>query len=158
MSDPDTAFVVEPRVQEVVLSRTFRAPRKLVFSAYTDPQLIPRWWGPSSLSTVVETMDVRAGGCWRFVQHDAKGSEFAFHGIYHEVAPPERLVSTFEYEGAPGHVLLEATIFEEVDGGTKLTTRSVFQSVADRDQMVAAGMEGGAVEAMQRLDQLLQGG
>lgn len=95
------------------------------------------------------------GGVWRFIQHDAAGAEFAFHGVYHEVAPPSRLVQTFEYEGDPTHVLLE-TISFEVDGdGSKLTTRSVFASVADRDAMAAAGMERGTRQAMDRLASLL---
>jgi uncharacterized protein YndB with AHSA1/START domain len=142
----------------VLLTRTFEAPRELVFKAYTDPQLIPKWWGPGRLSTTVAAMDVRPGGIWRFVQQDGQGGEYAFHGVYHEVVPPERLVATFEYEGAPGHIVLETTTFDVVAGRTRLTTRSVFRSVADRDQMVAAGMEQRAGESMERLAELLAAG
>jgi uncharacterized protein YndB with AHSA1/START domain len=100
-------------------------------------------------------MDVRPGGAWRFVQRDPDGNEFAFNGVYHEVLPPERLVYTFEFEGVPGHVLLETVTFEELDGKTRLTDRSVFQTVEDRDAMVQSGMESGAKEAMDRLAELL---
>jgi uncharacterized protein YndB with AHSA1/START domain len=158
MSEANTVIRVEPTSQVVGLTRTFDAPRELLFKAYTDPQLIPRWWGPSRLSTTVAAMGVRPGGIWRFIQHDGQGGEYAFHGVYHEVVPPERLVTTFEYEGAPGHVLLETTTFDDLAGRTRLTTRSVFQSVADRDQMVAAGMKQGARESMERLAELLAAG
>ncbi|MGA7363090.1 MAG: SRPBCC family protein [Candidatus Dormiibacterota bacterium] len=158
MSDKNTVIQIDPATQEVVLTRTFDAPRELVFRAYTDPQLLPRWWGPSSLTTTVVAMDVQPGGVWRFVQRDQHGAEFAFHGVYHEVTPPARLVTTFEYEGAPGHVVLETTTFNEVAGRTQLTTRSVFQSVEDRDQMVASGMEWRARESMERLALLVATG
>ena len=100
-------------------------------------------------------MEVRVGGIWRFVQRDDRGSEFAFHGVYHEVTPPERLVYTFEFEGTPGHVLLESVKFEDAGGGTRLTDTSVFQSVEDRDGVLESGMESGAIETMDRLAELL---
>jgi len=149
---------VEPARQDVVLTREFDAPRELVFRTYTDPAAIPHWWGPRRLTTIVDRMDVRPGGGWRFVQRDAAGDEFAFHGAYHEVTPPERLVQTFEFEGMPGHVVLETITFEDLGGRTRLTTRSVFQTVEDRDEMVASDMEQGAVESMDRLEELLRGG
>jgi uncharacterized protein YndB with AHSA1/START domain len=140
----------------VVLTHTFSATAEQVFRAYTDPEQIPTWWGPRELKTTVNELDLRPGGRWRFVQHDAEGHEYAFHGVFHEVATNRRLIRTFEFEGAPGHVLLEAVTFEVVDGGTRLTTHSVFQSVADRDEMVSAGMERGATESMQRLSEVLR--
>ena len=150
-----TTLVAEPGRQEIVLRRVLDAPRELVFKTMTDPSLIPNWWGPKGLTTVVEKMDVRPGGAWRFVQRDPDGNEFAFNGVYYEVLPPERLVYTFEFEGVPGHVLLETVTFEELDGKTRLTDRSVFQTVEDRDAMVQSGMESGAKEAMDRLAELL---
>jgi uncharacterized protein YndB with AHSA1/START domain len=150
-----TTLVAEPGRQEIVLRRVLDAPRELVFKTMTDPSLIPNWWGPKGLTTVVEKMDVRPGGAWRFVQRDPDGNEFAFNGVYHEVLPPERLVYTFEFEGVPGHVLLETVTFEELDGKTRLTDRSVFQTVEDRDAMVQSGMESGAKETMDRLAELL---
>ena len=140
---------------EVVMTREFDAPRELVFRAYIDPDLIPRWWGPRYLTTTVDRMDVRAGGSWRFVQRAPDGAIHAFHGVYHLVQPPERIVQTFEYEGEPGHVLLETVTFEDLGGRTRITTQTVFQSLRDRDGMVASGMESGVVESMDRLEQLL---
>ncbi len=151
-----TVFTVEPGKQEVVITRVFDAPRDLVFKVFTDPNLVPEFWGPKDLTTTVEQMDVRPGGLWRFVQRDSMGSIFAFKGVYHEVVPPERLVYTFEFEGTPGHILLETVTFEELPGGrTKLTDKSVYQSVNDRDGMVQAGMELGATDTMERVAALL---
>ena len=121
----------------------------------TDPALIPRWWGPRSLITKVVAMEVRPGGFWRFVQTDAAGKEFAFHGYYHEVHAPTRIVDTFEFEGTPGHVSLEVRTFQAQDGGTLLTDQTIFESVAVRDQMVAWNMEMGVRESMERLGELL---
>jgi uncharacterized protein YndB with AHSA1/START domain len=139
------------------MTRTFDAPRELVFKTMNDPALIPQWWGPSYLTTTVEEMDVRPGGKWRYVQRAPDGGEHAFHGVYHEIKAPERVVCTFEYEGTPGHVLLETIRLEEADGKTKMIDQSVFQSVEDRDGMVQAGMESGATEMMDRLEGLLAG-
>ncbi len=151
-----TAFTVEPGKQEVVITRVFDAPRDLVYKVFTDPILVPEFWGPKDLTTTVDRMDVRPGGMWRFVQRDARGSVFAFKGVYHEVIPSERLVYTFEFEGTPGHVILETVTFEELLGGkTRLTDQSVYQSVDDRDGMVREGMEMGATETMERVAALL---
>lgn len=149
-----SAYTIEPGKQEIIMTRTFDAPRDLLFRTMTDPNLIPQWWGPRYLTTTVDEMDPRPGGRWRYVQRDPQGSEHAFHGVYHDVTAPERLVFTFEYEGQPGHVLLETVTLEEVDGRTRLTDQSVFQSVADRDGMVQNGMESGATETMDRLEEL----
>ena len=101
-------------------------PGRFCFKAYTDPKLIPQWWGPKRFTTIVDQMDVKPGGVWRFAQHDREGHEYAFHGVYHAILSPERIVSTFEFEGAPGHVSLETAIFEEHDGKTKLTGKVRF--------------------------------
>src|SRR5207247_1946198 len=101
-------------------------------------------------TTVVEKMDVRPGGTWRFVQRDAEGNEFGFHGEYREVVPFERIVETFEFEGMPGHVLVESAVFEEIRGKTKVTQRSVFATVEDLEGMLASGMEEGARETIER--------
>ena len=146
---------VEPARHDIVLTREFDAPREVLFRAYTDPDAIPKWWGPRNLTTTVDRMDVRPGGGWRFIQRDAAGNEFAFHGVYHEVVAPERIVGTFEFEGMPGHVALETSTLEDLGGRTRLTTISVFQTVEDRDGMAASGMELGASESMDRLEELL---
>jgi uncharacterized protein YndB with AHSA1/START domain len=142
--------------REVALTRIFDAPRELVFKAHTDPDLIPHWWGLRSNTTIVEEMDVRPGGVWWFIQRDAAGYEFAFHGEYREVVSPERLVNTFEFEGVPGHIILDTSIFEELpDGKTQLTATSLFATIADRDGMLNSGMESGSNEARDRLAELL---
>ncbi len=148
-------FFAEPGKPEITITCIFDAPPTRVFKAFTDPNLIPQWWGPRYLTTVVDGMDVRSGGAWRFIQHDSSGNEYAFHGVYHEVAPPKQLVYTFEFEGKPGHVLLETVTFENQDGKTKMIDKSVFQSVEDRDGMLSSGMEAGATESMERLGELL---
>lgn len=149
-------LIAEPGQPIITMSRVFDAPRDLVFAAYTDARHIPNWWGPRYLTTIVDHMDARAGGSWRIIQRDPKGSEHAFHGVYHDVVAPERTVGTFEYEGAPGHVLMETAVFEALpDGKTLITTTSVFQSVEDRDGMVASGMESGAKESLERFAELL---
>jgi uncharacterized protein YndB with AHSA1/START domain len=154
-----TNILAEPGKQEIVITREFDAPRELVFKAFTDPTLIPQWWGPRSLSTQVDTMDVRPGGQWRFLNRDAEGNEYAFHGVYHEVRAPERIIDTFEFEGLPetGHVTLETMKLEALPGGrTKLIAQSVFQSVADRDGMLQSDMEEGVNETYDRLAELLK--
>ena len=154
-----TTITAEPGKQEVTITREFDAPRELVFKTITNPDLLPQWWGPRYLSTEVEKMDVRAGGQWRYIQRDAQGNAYAFHGVYHEVLAPERIIDTFEFEGLPetGHVALETTTLEALPGGrTRLTAHSVFQSLADRDGMLQSGMETGLNDTYNRLEELLE--
>jgi uncharacterized protein YndB with AHSA1/START domain len=153
-----TEFEVVPGKQEVVMTRVFDAPRELVFKTCADPKLFSKWWGPRRLTTHVERMEVKPGGSWRVVQSDDAGHEFAFHGVYHDVVSPERTVQTFEFEGAPGHVLLQTATFDDVGGKTRLTMKSIYESIEDRDAMVQTGMESGATESMERLAELLARG
>lgn len=151
-----TTTLTMPSDREIVMTRVFDAPRELVFRAHTDPTLIPQWWGQRSSTTIVDKMDVRPGGVWRFVQRQGDGIEYGFHGEYHEVVPPERLVNSFEFEGMPGHVVVDTAVFEALpDGKTRLTVTSLFASVEDRDGMLASGMEGGANETWDRLAEWL---
>lgn len=151
-----TQIIAEPGKQEIIITRVFDAPRALVFKAYTDPSTLPQWWGPARLTTTVDKMDVRKGGIWRYVQHDASGNEYAFNGVYHESLSPERLINTFEFEGAPGNVgLVTATFEEQSDGKTKLTEQSLYPSVKVRDMVLQSGMEAGAAELMDRFAALL---
>lgn len=145
----------QPGQHDIVMTRTFNASRELVFKALTDPTLIPRWWGPCTYTTVVDQMDVRMGGIWRFIQRGADGNEIPFRGVYHQISAPERLVYTFEWEGMPGHILLETVTLTEEAGQTTLTDALVFQSIADRDGMITSGMESGAAESWDRLSELL---
>lgn len=148
-------LVAEPNTHAITIKREFNAPRKLVFRAFTEPALIAQWWGLRSTITTVDKMEAKHGGVWRFVDHDAEGNAYAFRGVYHDVSSPERLVYTFEFEGMPGHVLLETITFEEKDGKTFITDSSVFQSVEARDGMIDAGLESGAAESFEMLDELL---
>ena len=159
MEKNDTNIMAEPGKQEIVIEREFNAPRELVFKAFTDPKLYVQWLGPRGFTTKLETFEPRNGGSWRYVQRDAKGNEFAFHGVNHEVLSPERIISTFEFEGLPekGHVILQRAIFEELSRRrTKLVSQSVFLSVADRDGMLQSGMEAGVNDSYDRLDELLK--
>jgi uncharacterized protein YndB with AHSA1/START domain len=153
----DTTRVTTPTDREIRTERIFNAPRERVFAAMTDPELIPKWWGPREMDTVVDVMDVRPGGQWRFV-HTAPGQETAFRGTYREITPPERIVQTFEWEGMPGHVLVETATLEDLGDRTKLTTVSLFHTTEERDGMLASGMESGLSESHQRLDEVLAAG
>jgi uncharacterized protein YndB with AHSA1/START domain len=157
MSDSQTVLRAEAGRHDITMARRFDAPRDLVFRVYTDPVHVPQWWGPKYLVTTVDVMEARRGGSWRFVQRAPDGSVHAFRGVYHDVVAPERIVNTFEFEGVPFHVVLETTTLTAVDAGTLLTTRSIYDSVEDRDAVVATGMEAGATETMDRLAALLAG-
>jgi len=141
--------------REVVMSRVFDAPRALMFKIYTDPKHIPQFWGPSKYTTIVDRLEVRVGGLWRFIQRDSKGKEFAFNGVFKEINSPKRLVYTFEFEDMPGHIILETLTFEENNGKTTLTATVLFQNIEDFDGMVNSGMEAGAAESWDRLADLL---
>jgi uncharacterized protein YndB with AHSA1/START domain len=147
--------VTTPSDREIVMTRTFDAPRELVFKAFTDPELIAKWWGLRGTSTIVETMDVRPGGAWRYISRGPNGEEYAFRGEYREVVAPEKIVQTFEFEPMPGHIVVDTAIFEERDGKTYFTNTSVFDTKEERDGMLNSGMEGGAAESYDRLDELL---
>ena len=115
----DTQIIIEPGKQDIVFKREFDAPREIVFRALTDPSLIPNWWGPRIYETIVDNMDARPGGTWRFINRSPE-FETGFHGVYHEVSP-DRIVQTTEWEGMPGHVGLETATLEERDGKTLMT-------------------------------------
>ena len=152
----ESVFTVEPGTSIVSQVRTFNAPRELVFRAMTDPELLAQWWGPAIYINVIDEYDPRPGGRWRIVQRDSNGGEFPFHGFFHLVDAPNQVVQTFEFEGLPErHVVMETMTLTEEGGVTTLTQHSSFQSVEDRDGMVASGMEGGAVESLDRLEALL---
>jgi uncharacterized protein YndB with AHSA1/START domain len=154
-----TKITAEPGKQEIVITREFDAPRELVFKAFTDPKLYTRWLGPREIVMTLEKFEPRNGGMWRYIQKDKDGNEYAFHGVNHEVASSHRIIGTFEFEGLQekGHVILQTARFEELPGNrTKLTSQSVFQSVADRDGMLQSGMEEGVNDSYDRLDELLE--
>lgn len=144
--------VTTPSEHEILFTRTFDAPRTVVFSVMTDAAHVPHWWGRRGHETSVERLDLRPGGAWRFVQRAPDGREFAFRGEYREVVPPSRLVYTFEYEGNPGRVSIATLTFDERGGKTTLTNRLVFEDVEQRDAAIEAGMQGGASESMDKLE------
>jgi uncharacterized protein YndB with AHSA1/START domain len=153
-----TKITAESEKQELFITREFDAPRELVFKAYTHPDLFVQWMGPKDLIISLERFEAKEGGMWRFIHGDSSGNNFGFHGVFHEIKSPERIVQTFEYEGLPegGHVSLETAEFEALEEGrTRVRGHSVFQSVADRDGMLKAGMEKGLNESFDRLDELL---
>ena len=150
-----TQITAEPGIPLITITREFDAPRELVFRAYTDPELLVQWLGPRDLALTVERYDARDGGKWRYVNTDAQGGSYGFHGVFHGDPSPDAIVQTFEYEGAPGHVCLQTATFTERGGKTLLHVVSAFQSVADRDAMIASGMERGVRDSAERLEELL---
>ena len=157
MSEQDVgkATVTTPTDREIHVVRVFDAPRDRVFAAYTDPKLIPEWWGPHGTTTAVDEMDATTGGAWRFVIRNSDGSETGFRGVYREVVRPERIVQTFEWEGMPGHVSVDTATFEDLGDRTKVVSTSIFHTPEERDGMLESGMEGGMNETFARLDELL---
>ena len=148
--------VTTPSDMEIVMTRVFDAPRELVFEAHSSCEHMSKWWGPRGYEFASCEIDFRQGGAWRIVHRGPDGEEYGFHGEYREIAPPERIVWTFEFEGMPGHVSVETLTLEEHDGKTTLTGTSVFDTVEDRDGMLGSGMESGAAESMDRLDEYLE--
>jgi uncharacterized protein YndB with AHSA1/START domain len=150
-----TQIIAEPGVPQIVVSREFDAPRDLVARAHTDPDLLVQWLGPRDLNMTIDRFDLRDGGRWRFVHWDIDGNEYGFHGVFHGPPSPGGIVWTFEFEGTPGRVAMETATFEELGGVTLLTQNVVFQSVEDRDRELQSGMAEGALESMDRLEELL---
>ena len=150
-----TIVTAEPGLPFIDVTREVDAPRDLVYRAYAEPELLVQWLGPRRLKTRIETWDLRDGGRWRYVNIEDDGTEYGFHGAFHGVPSIDNMVQTFEFELVPGHVALDSLVLEERDGRTVIRTHSVYQSVADRDAMIASGMESGMDEGFQRLDELL---
>lgn len=140
----------------IIQTRTFDAPRALVWEAMTRPEHVARWWGPHEMTIRVEKLDVRPGGSWRIVHTTPDGRSFVFHGEYRDVQPPSRIVQTFAVEGFyNGRFIVETMSLEEDGDRTHYRVVSHFESLADRDGMIASGMERGASQSMERLDALL---
>lgn len=152
-----TEIIAEPGMQELFIKREFDAPRELVFKAHIDPEIYVKWVGPRDLKMTINKWDARDGGSYEFT-HKRDGQEFNFLGVYHEIVEPERIIGTFEFTGLPerGHVILGTTKFEKLPGGrSRLVHQSVFQSVEDRDGMIASGMERGVNDGYEKLDTIL---
>jgi uncharacterized protein YndB with AHSA1/START domain len=134
--------------------RDFDAPRELVFRASTDPDLVAQWLGPRDLRMRVIEFDAREGGRYRYLHTAADGTDYAFRGVFHTVTEA-LIIQTFEFEGVPDVVSLEARSLHDLGGRTRLQQNAVFPSVAARDQAIASGMERGITESMDRLGELL---
>jgi uncharacterized protein YndB with AHSA1/START domain len=141
--------------REVLLTRVFDAPRDLVFEAHTSCEHMSHWWGPRKYEVASCELDFRPGGAWRIVHRGPDGTEHGFRGEFREIVRPERIAWTFEYEGAPGHVSVDTLTLEEHDGKTTLTAHSVFDTAEDCAAMMQSGMEEGAAETYERLDDYL---
>jgi uncharacterized protein YndB with AHSA1/START domain len=150
-----THILAEPGQPFIDIEREFGAPPELMFRVHVDPELLVQWLGPAKYAMRVDRLEVRDGGSWRYVNTDAAGNEFGFRGVFHGEPSADGITQTWEYEGWPGHVSLERLTFEERGSGTVLRIHAVYQSVADRDGLIASGMEGGMNEGYARLDALL---
>lgn len=136
--------------------REFDAPLAAVWRAYTEPDLIAQWMGPHGTEMENLQFESRTGGSWEFTHRGQDGAAYRFRGVLHSVEEHTSMTQTFEFEGMPGHVSLDRADFEDLGGRTRIRIHSVFQSVEDRDGMVASGMEGGMREGYERLDEVLK--
>jgi uncharacterized protein YndB with AHSA1/START domain len=148
------ALISTPSDREIRTERIFNAPRERVWKALTTPELIVQWWGRGN-KIVLERYEPEPGGHWRFVEHSAEGVH-GFGGVFRELTAPERVVQTFEWDGMPGHILVETMTLEDLgDGRTKLVTLSSFDTTAERDGMLHSGMAQGLNQSYAALDRVL---
>jgi uncharacterized protein YndB with AHSA1/START domain len=152
-----------PSDREILISRAFNGPARLVFDAFTKPELVARWWAPRSLGVSIVSCDadVRVGGTYRYVMQVRDRGRMAFSGTYQEVTPPSRVVYTEHFEPTaagtnPDDVGITVTVtFDERDGKTYLTSRSLCPTKELRDGIIATGMETGMRETMEQLEELV---
>lgn len=151
------ATITTPTDRTIRVERIFAAPRERVWAAMTDPAQLALWWGRGN-KLVVERLELRRGGHWRFVEHTPDGARQGFEGRHREVTPPRRIVQTFEWDGMPGHVVINETELEDLgDGRTRLVVVSLSSSREERDGMMQSGMEGGINQSYRALDRVLDG-
>jgi uncharacterized protein YndB with AHSA1/START domain len=145
---------------DLTFERIFDAPRERVWKAFTDPELVPRWWGPHGTTTTIVEMDVRPGGTWRYVSRAPDRDDVTFYGEYLDVEPPKRIEWTFMFdvEGVGPMGGPETFTFDEIDGKTKVTSVGHMGSVEALEGALASGMVKGAVETWDRLATLLAKG
>ena len=142
--------------RELVVTRTVDGPARLVFEAWTRPELFQRWWAPKSfcVTLVSYEADVRTGGAYRLMMdHASLEQPMAFFGRYVEVTPPSRLVWTNEEEGGGGAVT--TVTFEETDGATRVVVHELYASKDALDDAIASGSTGGWGEQLQQLEDLV---
>jgi uncharacterized protein YndB with AHSA1/START domain len=148
-----TAVVTLPTDTQILITREFAAPRRLVYKAWTTPELVRRWWSARRGKVTVADVDLRVGGTWRWVMVTEDGFEVAFHGEYREIVPDERIVCTEVYEGMADAEALNTMTFTEVDGRTTLTVLVDHRSKEHRDGHVNSGMEAGMQDAFDLLEE-----
>ncbi len=157
VGNSDTFKATTPSDREIVLTRLFDAPRRLVFEAMTKPEHVKRWWGilDERHSVPVCEIDLRPGGKWRFVGKGPQG-EYGFHGVYREIVAPERVVFTEIYDPFPDAESVVTSVLTEEDGKTRLTATCVYPSLEVRDMVLKSGMTRGAGISYDRLEELVQ--
>ena len=152
-----TAKVTLPADNQILITREFNAPRRLVWTAYTTPELVKRWWSGQKGTVTSADIDLRVGGKWRYVMVADGGFEVAFRGEFREIVPEERLVNTEIFEGIPDaddHAGLVTVTLTEKDGGTFMEMLCEYRDKADRDAVIDSGMESGMQESMDALEQV----
>ncbi|MEX0763062.1 MAG: SRPBCC family protein [Dehalococcoidia bacterium] len=157
MNNMGTLDVTTPSDREIVMTRVFDAPRTLVFDAWTKPELVRQWLtGPPGWTMVVCEIDLRVGGHYRHMLRNADGAELGWGGVYREIAPPERLVTTelFDEDWTGGETLVTLVLTEE-GGSTTVTMTVLYSSREARDGAMKTGMEEGMVMGYDRLAELL---
>jgi uncharacterized protein YndB with AHSA1/START domain len=157
MKNPGTLKLTTPTEREIVMTRIFDAPRRLVFDALSKPELVKQWLlGPPGWTMPVCEIDLRVGGAYRHVWRHASGKEMGMGGIYREIVPQERLVFTELFDEAwyPGEALVTTTLAEQ-GGRTTLTSTVLYVSQETRDAVLKSGMESGVVASYDRLEELL---
>ncbi len=156
MSQKYRATVSTPTDRDIVITRVFNAPRRLVFEAMTKEEHIRHWYGLRADTMTVCEFDARVGGQWRFVTVGEDGVDIGFTGEVKELSPYDRLVYTEEFELMPGHSSLVTITFTEEAGKTTMHMQALYGTQADRDGVIASGMEYGMNETYDRLDEHLQ--
>ena len=154
MKNTGTLTVTTPSDREIVMTRVFDAPRRLVFDAFTKPELLKRWFGPRGWSLAVCEVDLRVGGGFRFVLRGPGGKEMGMRGVYREIVPPERSVHVESFDDYPGESLVTG-VFVEQGGKTTFTATVLYATREVRDAVIKSGMEHGAAECYDRLAELL---
>lgn len=158
MPPQDGTTLSLPDDREILISRTFDAPRQLVFEAVTRPEHIRRWWAPKSRGEMTACeVDLRVGGAWRFAMRATQGFVVEFYGTYQEIDAPGRIVQTEIFAPFPAVVSVVTLTLTEVDGRTLLQSRSVYPSREIRDQVLGTGMEDGMRESYRQLVEVVGG-
>ena len=156
MKNTETLKVATPTDREIAMTRVFDAPRRLVFEAWTNPEYLPHWMlGPGGWTMPVCEIDLRPGGAWHFVWRRSDGTEMEMRGVYREVTPPKRLVST-ECWGGDWPETLNTLVLSEQDGKTTITNTILYPSKEARDAALKTGMKDGVSQSFDRLDEYLR--